>query len=89
MTKKSIDEKTLADLAYAAYLHGRMAGVVTAESPARTALVQRYSAPSRHRVEQYTFLYALRSAGCPLESPDELLASVYRELGMDSQAVAS
>lgn len=91
MTKnnKSPDEKTLAERAYSAYLAGRLAGSVTADSPARTALVARYSAPSRQPSEVYTFLLGLREAGCPILAPDELLASVYRELGMDEQGVAS
>ena len=85
---KLIDEQTLGNLAYAAYMAGRLAGSVTADSPARTALVQRYSAPGRQPCEVYTFLAGLRDAGCPILSPEELLGTVYRELGM-ADGVAS
>lgn len=84
MTKtKSISEKTLGNLAYRAYLSGRLAGSVTADSPARGALVARYSAPGRQPCEVYTFLTGLRDAGCPILDPDELLGAVCRGLGME------
>lgn len=79
-----LDESALSRLAYAGYLCGRLAGSVNPESPARAALVQRYSAPSRQPCEVYTFLLGLRESGCPLSSPEELLATAYRELGMES-----
>ena len=91
MTKpktKKLDEKSLGERAYTAYLVGRMAGSVTADSPARWALVTRYSMPGRQPCEVYTFLAGLRDAGCPILSPEELLGTVYRELGM-ADGVAS
>lgn len=47
-------------------------------------MVQRYSAPNRQPCEVYASLVGLREAGCPLSSPEELLAQVYRELGMET-----
>lgn len=86
---KLISEKTLAERAYAAYMAGRLAGSVTADSPARTTLVQRYSAPSRQPCEVYTFLLGLREAFCPILAPDELLTAVCAALGMAAEGVAS
>ncbi len=84
MTTKRFDEESLGQLAYRGYLCGRLAGAVTAESPARWALVQRYAAPGRQPCEVYCFLAGIREAGCPLSSPEELLEQAYRELGMEA-----
>lgn len=85
----SLDESTLADRSYRAYMMGRLSGTVSPESPVRSQLASRYAAPSRQPCEVYAYLYGVRATGCPIESPDELLGSVWRELGMPepSQAV--
>mgnify|MGYP000978205539 CR=1 FL=1 len=85
---KLIDEQTLGDKAYAAYMAGRLAGSVTADSPARWALVARYSAPSRQPSEVYTFLLGLREASCPLMDPETLLTAVWASLGMAAEVAS-
>lgn len=87
-TTKSTDEKTLGERAYSAYLAGRLAGSVTADSPARWALVARYSAPNRQPCEVYTFLLGLREAGCPLMDPETLLTAVWASLGMTAEVAS-
>lgn len=79
--KSVLDEITLGQFAYAAYLSGRLAGAVPLESSVRTELVKRYIGP-RSTVEKFTFLLGIREANCPLLDPEELLTAAHVSLRM-------
>lgn len=86
-SKTTLEEVTLAERAYSAYLAGRLAGLTAVESPARNMLVQRYAATNRQPCEVFTFLTGFRESGCPLLCPDELLSAVCASLGMAGEVL--
>lgn len=75
-----IDENTLSQLAYAGYIHGRLASCLPEASPLREKLATRYAAPRQSPVEPLCYLVGLRDAAGIIQGPAALLDVVHRTL---------
>lgn len=75
-----LDETRLGNIAYTAYLHGRIAGAATPCSPLRDKLARRYAEPHQSPVEPLAYLIGLRDHDGVIKSPSALLEVAHNVL---------